>query len=58
MKCYEVFDPRDGLPVKTVRSERAAVRATRRGGLDYALKGDGWPELSAATDTMPVGGAR
>ncbi len=38
----EVFNPANGVTIKTVRGERAARRATAGNGRDYARQGEGW----------------
>lgn len=49
---WDVFDPRDGVPVLHRRTRRAARRDATRLGLDYAPAGYGWtrtPALIGAT---------
>ena len=43
MKGYDIFDPRDGVPVLTVRWRWMARLITRnRPSMDYARIGEGW----------------
>jgi hypothetical protein len=39
---WEIFDPRDGFVVMTVRWRWLARWFSRRGGYDYARRGEGW----------------
>lgn len=41
-EMWEVFDPRDGIPVATYEWEESAALHADCAGLDYARKGDGW----------------
>lgn len=39
---WEVFDPRDGIPVATYWTKGAAQLHADIAGLDYAREGEGW----------------
>ena len=43
---FEVFDPRDGVPLWTVRWKLVARFLAWFWGLDYARTGEGWCEPS------------
>lgn len=47
LAMWEIFDPRNGKPIRTVRFQfvaRLLCRMAKRRGafLDYARKGEGW----------------
>ena len=42
MSRWELFDPRNGVPILTVPWEWLARLLTRRRGRDYARPGHGW----------------
>ena len=48
-RAWEVFDPRNGIPLQAFYSEANAARYAELTGLDYALMGDGWDSLRPAS---------